>query len=256
VHTGALIKLRLDGTPAPVQPSLWVLNSQHEFGTPIQFDFGWTPFSITTRLNSPGVLHLLMQQGDAAASEVPRSNLWASTLDAGLAATFGGGLVQQRVDPFIGAGAWVPVPNSYVPGPLAPTAARILLENTPLAPIGGSGNTIRWEGQVFSEKTGTYLLEVTTAGRAQVQVKNITVINLCDPPAGTLGGVGSIRLDAGWNPIRINFQSQGSGIKLLWTRPDGVREIIPPSRLRHNADATAAHPWPQMPTTINCATPP
>ncbi len=256
VHSGALVKLRLDGTPAPDHPTLGVLNSRHEFGTPLQFDFGWTPFSITVRLNRPGAIHLLLQLGDAPAGEVPQNNLWPSAPNAGLAAAFNGALLQQRVDPFIGSSMWLPPPNSYVHGQLSLTEASTLLENVPMAPLGGGGNPVRWAGEVFSENGGTYLLEVATGGRAQVMVKNITVINLCDPPAGNTGAVGSIRLDPGWNPIRVNFQSLGSGIKLLWTRPDGGREIIPPSRLRHNAGATTTQPWPQAPSPITCATPP
>jgi hypothetical protein len=245
------IRLRLEGSPA--HATLSILNRSYEFDVPRLFDFGWTPISVTAQLTKPGALHLTWQEGDTAATEVPVTRLWPSRPDAGLAVALNGTQVQQRVDLFIGSGAWLPLPGSYVPGNLAPAEAPVQLENVPLAPLGGGGKLIRWEGEVFAGQGGTYLLEVTAGGRARVIANGIRVINLCDPRSGTAGGIGSIRLDSGWNPIQVTFQAQDGGIALLWTRPDGVREIVPPSRLRHTAGPSPAEPWPAIPTPISCA---
>jgi hypothetical protein len=255
-RSGASIRLRLEGSPAPANATLWVLNHTFPFGAPLQVDYGWTPISVTARLNSPGSLRLTRQEGEAEAREVPQTVLWPSAPDAGLAVALNGTLLRQRVDPFIGAGMLMPPPNSYVRGGFSLTEATALLENVPLAPLGGAGNIIRWQGEVRADQGGTYLLEVATSGRTQVLANNIAVINLCDPRAGATGAVGNIRLNPGWNPLRVNFESLGSGITLLWTRPDGVREIIPPSHLRHPADLSATQPWPTVPTPISCGTRP
>jgi hypothetical protein len=256
MRSGASIRLRLEGSPAPANATLWVLNHTFPFGAPLQVDYGWTPISVTARLNSPGSLRLTRQEGEAEAREVPQTVLWPSAFDAGLAVALNGTLLRQRVDPFIGAGMLMPPPNSYVRGGFSLTEATALLENVPLAPLGGAGNIIRWQGEVRADQGGTYLLEVATSGRTQVLANNIAVINLCDPRAGATGAVGNIRLNPGWNPLRVNFESLGSGITLLWTRPDGVREIIPPSHLRHPADLSATQPWPTVPTPISCGTRP
>jgi hypothetical protein len=252
-RSGAPIRLRLEGTPAPDRASLWVLNHAYPFGSPLQLDFGWTPLSITARLNTPGPLQLTLQQGASEARAVPQTILWPSAPESGLAVALNGTLLRQRVDPFIGAGMLMPPPNSYVHGWLSLTEATALLENVPLAPLGGGGSIIRWEGEVRADQGGTYLLEVATSGRTQVLANNVAAINLCDPRPNTTGAVGNIRLNPGWNPLRVNFQSLGSGITLLWTRPDGVREIIPPSHLRHSADLNSPQPWPAVPKPISCA---
>jgi hypothetical protein len=256
VRSGALSRFTLAGDAAMHNPTLWMLNSDTPFDTPIQLDYGWTPFQVTARLDRPGTLHFYQRRGDTPPSEVPQTSLWPSQPDAGLAVALNGNVLQQRVDPFIGSASWQPGPNAYLSGKLTPTEASTLLENVPLAPLGGGGNVIRWQGEVYADQTGTYLMEVTTGGRAQVLVNNILILNLCDPPPGNTQGIGSVRLTAGWNPMQVTFQSLGSGITLLWTRPNGVREIIPPSRLRHPADLSAAQPWPRVPGLITCANPP
>ena len=248
------IRLRLEGSPA--HAALSILNSSYEFGVPRQFDFGWTPVSVTAQLNNPGPLRLTWQEGAAAPAEVPTAWLWPARPDAGLAVALNGAQVQRRVDLFIGSGAWRPLPGSYVPGNLAPADAAARLENVPLAPLGGGGTLLRWEGEVFSEQGGTYLMEVAAGGRTRIVVNDTRVINICDPTSGSVGAVGSTRLEPGWNPIQVTYQAQDGGIAVLWTRPDGVREIIPPSRFRHPAGLSAVPPWPAIPAPINCADPP
>ena len=204
-----MTRLTLDGDPAPRNPTLWVLNSASPFGSPIQLDFGWTPFQRHGAAGAPRPDPLRPGAGRHAAAGRCATTYGPADRAAGLAVALNGATLQQRVDPFIGSAAWQPGPNAYVPGKLTPTAASILLENVPLAPLGGAGNVIRWQGEVYADQSGTYLMEASTGGRVQMMVNNILIVNLCDPPPGNTQGVGTVRLEAGWNPLQSHLPIAG-----------------------------------------------
>jgi hypothetical protein len=117
----------------------------------------------------------------------------------------------------------------------------------------GSG-LVSWAGEVQTE-AGEYQMELRTDARARLLIDDQVIIHACNAPPDTPPG-GKVRLSAGWHRVRIDFDPTDGrrGVEWVWRRPDGVREIVPPSRLRYRPDGTTESPinWPALPSAITC----
>jgi hypothetical protein len=105
-----------------------------------------------------------------------------------------------------------------------------------------------------------------TDAQAVLQIDGVTVLDLCDnrprpgnaPVKGGDPGHGaSISLERGWHAVRLEMEATGrdNGLEWWWVRPDGMQEIVPPSRLRYTTDsATGTRPNRfGVPSTPLCA---
>jgi 4-amino-4-deoxy-L-arabinose transferase-like glycosyltransferase len=236
--------------------ALWVQGERIASGAPIALDKGWVPFSVEARLDGPRDLRLLLQEGGAQAAEVESTRLWPQLPYWGLAASMNGASIKHRIDPFVGAS--VLRPNSALasgfPIPLPGERDPDLI---PLAPFTGGGGLIRWEGEVYAEG-GLYGMELRTDAHARLALDGTVALDLCDnapmTPDSFFGGdfqgvTTTLTLAEGWHKVWLDLDATGNlnGLEWTWTRPDGVREIVPPSRLRH----TLAE-WPDPPAKIRC----
>ena len=235
---------------------LRVQGERVESGAPVTIDKGWLPFSVEIGLDGPRDLRLLLQEGGAEAAEVESTLLWPQPPDKGLAATMNGTSITHRIDPFVGSGVLrtdsaldtgLPIP---LPGERDP-------DLVPLAPVTGGGDLIRWEGEVYAEG-GLYGMELRTDAHARLALDGVVEIDLCDnapvTPDSFFGGdfrgvTATLALPEGWHKVRLDLDATGNfnGLEWTWTRPDGVREIVPPSRLRHSPAE-----WPEPPAKISC----
>jgi hypothetical protein len=235
---------------------MWVQGELVTTGAPVTLDKGWVPFSIEVRLDGPREIRLMLLEGGPEAAEVESSHLWPQPPDWGLAATLNGTSIKHRIDPFVGSSVLrsdsgldtgLPIP---LPGERDP-------DLIPLAPLTGGGDLIRWEGEVFA-KGGLYSMELRTDAHARLVLDGVVAMDLCDnapvTPDSFFGGdfqgvTTTITLQEGWHKVRLDLDATGNfnGLEWAWTRPDGVREIVPPSRLRHTQGE-----WPDPPTKITC----
>jgi hypothetical protein len=133
----------------------------------------------------------------------------------------------------------------------------------PLAPP--NTRQVRWEGEVYTDE-GEYKMELRTDGRARLLIDDSVVLDLCDnepdrsgiPRRGGDPGVGAaITLGRGWHRVRLDLDATGdaNGLEWAWVRPDGVREIVPPPRLRYTSDFLNPQTrltWPDVPSPITC----
>jgi hypothetical protein len=243
---------------------LWVMGEPQALGSSLDLDAGWVPFSVEAHLSSGDKSsELLLQEGQSGSdSFVPRKvdqgRLWPKAPNNGLALTLiGGGKSVHRIDPFIGSalsGAYA----YYRPGTLTQTEAGRYFASLNLAlpgknPPVGTG-VLRWAGSLLSDND-RYTMELHTTAHAQLSIDGAVVLTRCDKkengPSSPI-----LKLSAGWHSIQIDFEpSTGDkGLELLWTRLNGTRELVPPSRLRY-ADSSPPDgvvSWPSTPQTIVC----
>jgi 4-amino-4-deoxy-L-arabinose transferase-like glycosyltransferase len=218
---------------------LWVQGSRVSPGTSVKLDEGWVAFTLRARLKHMAPLRLLLD-----GRELNRGHLWPARPDAGLAVTLRGAATTfHRIDQFVGASVL------RSDGRLLPRRDPDFI---PVAPRRGRVELVRWQGQVHSDG-GAYRLEMRTDARARLYVGGDLVLDLCDnvPPARSIylpggylfvpGGYPvsgtTVTLARGWHSVRLDLQPTGanSGLEWSWTRPDGVREIVPAEALRHTA---------------------
>jgi hypothetical protein len=175
----------------------------------------------------------------------------------GLAVTTSGTPVEHHIDPFVGSGALGIVTISGTSA-LSPTLAARDADFVPLAPVGSGASRIRWESEVYAEG-GPYVMELRTDGHALLEIDGAQVVKACgDIPFPGPEGVpirggfppvtSTVELTPGWHQVRLDLDATGNanGLEWTWTRPNGVREIVPPSRLRHN------FAWPLVPQGVSC----
>jgi 4-amino-4-deoxy-L-arabinose transferase-like glycosyltransferase len=216
--------------------SIQVLGQELQPGVPLAVDGGWIKFSVRVQLDRPQDIHLLLQQDTSPPSEIDNAHLWPTPLGQGLALT-AGSQGAHRIDPFIGSG-------TYGAGRLDDPASQ------PLGIISVGGN-IRWEGEVKTGD-GMYAMELRTDGRAQLSVDGNPIAGLCSAPGNFYANTNDaqIQLSAGWHKLRVDFQPTGyyNGLELFWTRPDGVKEIVPSDALRLGPEPRngAFYLWPQI----------
>jgi hypothetical protein len=100
-------------------------------------------------------------------------------------------------------------------------------------------------------------MELRTDGRAQLVIDGVPVVSKCEPTQTEGRAAADFELREGWHRVQIDLHltpDQQRGLEWLWRRPDGVTEVVPPSRLRYAATTTpqAAIQWPEPPTEIPC----
>ncbi|HUP27986.1 MAG TPA: hypothetical protein VM409_06085 [Chloroflexia bacterium] len=233
----------------------WKSNNSttHFSRTPISFPHrrGWMPFRLQVRLHNHERVKLFAREGTGVANEVPTELLWPDLPGSGLAVTVAARDVEHRVDPFAGSS----IGSAWAAG-----GEQALLERDPafaaLAPADQALSSITWEGEIYSDG-GTYEMELRTDGRARMLLDGVEVLDTgvaaaawdAVSPQGAYillrGGFPSARastnMDQGWHRVRLELQATGrtNGLEWSWTGPNGTREIVPPSRLRHQPGS-----WP------------
>jgi 4-amino-4-deoxy-L-arabinose transferase-like glycosyltransferase len=175
----------------------------------------------------------------------------------GLAVTTNGTPGDHRIDAFVGSGALgiVTISGTSV---LSATLAARDPDFVPLVPITSGASRIRWEGEVYTDG-GRYTMELRTDGHALLEIDGSEIVKACGNipfpgPEGVpiRGGfppvTSTVELAPGWHNVRLDLDATGNanGLEWTWARPDGVREIVPPSRLRHD------FAWPLVPDSISC----
>jgi len=185
----------------------------------------------------------MLQEGGAAAAEVPVERLWPVSPGSGLLASVpldnksASSLV--RTDPYIGF--------------------TDLLSRQWFGPSQGAGSPfrVRWVGQLHASLEGNYQLEVRTNGIARLSVDGATLVRACPVPDPTPVAA-SISLTKGWHSIQMDYQGIGSAdtLELYWLTPAGERSLVPPAALRFapETQAGATQP-PQPPEDVVCLAP-
>ena len=250
------LRLTLEGAAAS---TAWVQGRPVGAAAPVQVEAGWTPFRVQTRLAGPTPLRLLVQEGAGPARPPDPRRLWPQPPDAGLAVTLVGATVTQRIDPFVGTGVLGPASRSPWLDPPAERDPDLV----PLAVPAGDALRIRWAGEVYAEG-GQYRMELRTDAHARMWVDGALLIDLCynEPRTDGLPVHGDnpvrrapITLAPGWRRVQLDLDATGTdnGLEWSWTRPDGVREIVPPTRLRYR-DPADPDPvaWPAPPGPVAC----
>ncbi len=222
----------------------------------LSLDAGWVPFSVQSYLTGTMPISLLLQQSNGPTVEIATSHLWPQPPNAGLAVALSGPTTAHRIDPFVGSSVLAAANSPIAPTVLRPPYVRDP-DLVPLAPLAGGGKQIRWEGELYAEG-GQYTMELRTDAHALLLLYGAVALDLCrnaptpgDFPLrrGYKGLTNTLSLSRGWHHVQLDLDATGrdNGLEWTWTRPDGLREIIPPSRLRH-----APASWPSPPTAITC----
>ena len=99
-------------------------------------------------------------------------------------------------------------------------------------------------------------MELRTDSLAQLDIDESVTVLTCgtspDRPAS-----GTTELSPGWHRVSLDLQvpAEHRGLEWIWTRPDGTREVVPPTRLRHASTGTPGWiPWPAPVAYLPCAT--
>jgi hypothetical protein len=227
---------------------LWVQGEPASPGVPLDVQPGWVRFNLSTRLDNPQAIKLLLAQGNGPASEIDRAYLWPTSIDQGLAVTLQGSTTVHRIDPFVGAGAIQPLRSNSIGPNLDPDAQ-------PFVAAGPGSTRAAWEGQLLTAD-GPYTMEIRSDAAFQLTIDDKPVIKMCAAPMGNQIGDGQVQLMKGWHNVRIDYQVGGANNRLEWSwvRPDGVREVVPPAALRlgpQMSSATAIK-WPVLPEPVPC----
>jgi hypothetical protein len=258
--TAEPVKLWVEGNPTA---KVWALDVQMLPDRPAQIDAGWSPFHVTAQITGTSPLKLMLQAGTQAAAEVDTAHLWPMPADSGLTALLNGAAAPvRRLDPFLGSGMLFPRTDAFLAGDLPAKQATATLETLPMGLVAGGGQIIKWQGELYAEG-GDYLMELRTDANVQLTIDDKMVVNLCDNPASKSTethpppATTTVHLDPGWHKVRVVYQASGqsNGLELMWTRPDGVREVVPPSRLRPlhtGAGPDAPVRWPATPDPVSC----
>jgi PA14 domain len=104
-----------------------------------------------------------------------------------------------------------------------------------------AGFSARWTGVLVAPASGTYELHITSNDGVRVTVGTVPIFEDWTDH-GTKTDTVSVDLAAGEpRPLTVDyFYSGGAGVmRLAWTRPDGVREPIPPAAWRQLAGGKA-----------------
>jgi 4-amino-4-deoxy-L-arabinose transferase-like glycosyltransferase len=252
---GGPLRLSLEN-PATVPVGIWVAGAVVRFDTPLTVEAGWVPLVVQARFAQPGSLRVLAQT-TGAPTELDTAHLWPQAPNAGLTVTLSGSPPAHRIDPFLGATLL-----GATHEPDADGIDSFLVQRDPdLIPLAASravGRQMRWAGELYAT-AGTYKMELFSDAHALLWVDGQVAVNLCrnaPQPGGRPGGSGTVALTTGWHAVRVDFEATGvdNGLEWVWTRPDGVREVIPPWRLRYQADAPPGAPvaWPPTPVPVAC----
>jgi hypothetical protein len=100
----------------------------------------------------------------------------------------------------------------------------------------GQNYAVRFHGTLSIATAGNYQFQLNAQAGASLQIDGATITS----SAGTLAGA---TLAAGEHDIAVVYYQSGaasSAVQLLWTPPDGVQGVVPPSALTTAASVTAA----------------
>jgi hypothetical protein len=165
---------------------------------------------------------------------------------SGLAVTVSDATTTHRIDLFVG--------SSHLGGTSKGAWDAPAVERDPdFVPLAGAASPVRhiaWEGEVYAEG-GRYLMELRTDAHALLAIDGKIFLNLCDNapspngvhlPGGLPWKSAEVSLAPGWHPVRLDLEPTGdaNGLEWAWVRPNGVREIVPPGRLRYAASGQSA----------------
>jgi hypothetical protein len=257
--SGAFYKPTTDAIQLSVQgvfdARAWVMGEPVRFNEPITVDTGWAPFSIQARLNEPTHLQLLLQVGARPGVAIETAHLWPQLPNQGLLASINGTMITHRIDPFLGAdilGTNASQTVSGIPAPVSDADPEV----QPLAPLTGGGGLIRWEGEVLTDE-GNYMMELHTDGHGLFIIDGKQLITICNNnPGEQVVGRELIRLTSGVHRVRVDLHATGAvnGVQWIWVRPDKVREVVPPWRLRFQPQESldVAPAWPPPPAPVPC----
>lgn len=242
---------------------LWLQGDPTVFGQSQSLDHGWVPFVLQAHLDKPEPLHLLLKIGSGQPAEIPANDLWPAVQGEGLAATFNGVDVSHRIDLSVGAGV-LGGAGDITPTEVISTFSQRDPDLLALAPPTTGRARIRWEGELLADG-GAYTMELRTDAHALLRIDDNLTLDLCattpaNPYSVIAGGIppviGKIDLSPGWHKVRLDYEATGNinGLEWTWTRPDGVREIVPPERLRYSeGHGVSPVVWPDTPGAISCA---
>jgi hypothetical protein len=217
-------------------------------GRPIKLDQGWVAFAARARLTQLARVRLLLTSAAGHTSELDRGSLWPRRAVGGLAVTLEGPAnITHRIDPFVAA--------SILGARGTHASNALFLKRDPdFVPIASREQDVvrvRWLGELYATG-GTYRMELRTDAHARLYIGSHLVLDLCDNeaprnsfynpggyvvvPGGYPVRTALVTLPRGWHRVRLYLEATGinSGLEWAWTRPDGVREIVPPRVLRHN----------------------
>lgn len=257
VGNAGQVRLRVEGGS---DVKGWVMSRPGMLDKPLALDAGWVPFVVQARLSGPDPVHLFKSEGGAAETEVATKHFWPDPPNMGLMVSLTG-TVTMRVDPFVGSSGIRPDDFYFQPGRLDREEAARLFRPLPLLPQLPNGDALgRWSGELYAE-SGAYTMELFIDGHAQLIIDGKPVINSCAPlHSGGETVTGQTTLSEGWHKVELTLQTNGPGglapvgIEWKWTRPDGVYEVVPPTRLRYSPTITPAEPptWPLPPAPVIC----
>ncbi len=256
ISTPGSVQVRVDGAEA----SGWVMSQPGALNRPLDLDAGWVPFVIKARLDNPTQQLRFLKAQNGTELEITTPYLWPEGANMGLAVTLGV-TSAIRVDQFVGSTGIRPDENYLQPGRLPMEEAKQLFRPLPLTPQFSNGDALgRWSGELYAEG-GNYQMELHIDGLAQLLIDDTFIINNCTPLPGGAAIVGPTTMTPGWHKVELRLQTNGPGgglvprgLEWIWTRPDGVREIVPPTHLRYSPIAMpdTAPVWPLPPAPITC----
>ena len=237
----------------------WVMGQPGALGKPFILQAGWVPFAIEARLDGAANIEMLLQAADGPATPIPTARLWPQDANVGLAVAMNNEAPNRRVDPFAGSSTMRPY-QAHQPGILPPDVAAQLFQPLYVAPLVPAENLLRWEGEVYAEG-GDYVMSLMSGGLAQLVVDGKVTVQVCTADGRGQDVSGGTTLDEGWHRVQLDLQVSGGGtgtdpraLVWSWTRPGGVTEVVPPSRLRYDPSQTPTEPvrWPEPPTAVVC----
>jgi hypothetical protein len=103
--------------------------------------------------------------------------------------------------------------------------------------------SVIWTGRLIVTRPGLHRFRIDTADAVILEIDGRTVIDT--PGAATVvANNGQATLAAGEHPIFIRYMNQAgdSVMKLFWTPPDGMEEIVPAEVLQPDAPAAERMP--------------
>jgi hypothetical protein len=183
--------------------------------------------------------------------------LWPWPAGQGLAVTLSGAPLTRRIDPFVGGGMWQPKADgaSLLTGRREPSLAPPgMMPGLPLGTVAGQGQRLSWAGEVQSAG-GQYEMELRGDAAVQLTLDGRVILARCTPGPPGMSLRATVDLAPGWHTVQLDYQLNSgiSGLEWLWTRPDGVRELVPPTALRYRPAAGGGVAWPQIPAELTCA---
>ena len=117
--------------------------------------------------------------------------------------------------------------------------------NAPLAEIDSQTFSAQWKGWVLPDEDGSYQFHLRAGGGVRLLLNNDLIIDQWAEQEAIERSSQEINLSAGeWYFIQLEyFQESGNAeIDLLWTRPSGLKEVIPYEHLYPNIIPVQAEP--------------